>query len=129
MTDSAAFKKPNYRMDKISMLLKKTLSQILLREMEDLKVGSDMITVSEVVVSKDLSNAKVYVSIFTSDKDQQSKTLERLKNAAGFLRSRLLDEVKLRNIPKLFFYLDESIEYGTYLTRLIDEANKSSKDS
>lgn len=82
-----------------------------------------LVSVSDVEVSRDLAHAKVYVTVF--DSEQAKSSIKALKRAAGFLRSRLGQELRMRNIPQLHFMHDSSVETGQRMDDLIDKAVKS----
>ncbi|MEK6527912.1 MAG: 30S ribosome-binding factor RbfA, partial [Nitrospirota bacterium] len=83
-------------------------------------------TVTAVQASDDLRHAKVYVSIFEDAKREE--TLKILASSARFVRGELARRVKIKFIPELIFKLDESIEYGAKIEKILGEI-KSSKDS
>ena len=107
------------RLGRISQEVKKALSEAIFFELKDPKI-STVLTLSEVRVSNDLSYTDVYVSVMGSDWDQR-QTLEGLENAQGFLKNYLAHHVKIRQIPELRFHLDDSIEHGMYMDKLIAE--------
>jgi len=80
------------------------------------------VTVTEVDTSPDLKYAKVFVSCI-SGKQEEQKTLKVLNAAAGFLRTELARNLKLRRIPELSFHWDDSIEHGDRILRLIDQVS------
>lgn len=84
-----------------------------------------MVTVSSVSVSKDFSYADVYVSFLDKDSQQDiDEAVNVLTNAAGFLRSTLAKELKLRVMPKLRFHYDATLAEAPRLSALIDKAVK-----
>ena len=80
-----------------------------------------MVSVTAVIVSRDLSHAKVYVSVLGSA-EQTDASVRVLGNAAGFLRHKLGKIMHIRIIPELRFYLDRSLEEGARMGALINEA-------
>jgi ribosome-binding factor A len=86
-----------------------------------------MATVSAVEVSRDLSHAKVFVTIFNGSEDEQEiiESVKALNSASGFLRSQLGQRMKLRIVPTLRFHDDDSLSRGNYLSNLIDQARAS----
>ena len=86
-----------------------------------------MATVSAVEVSRDLSHAKVFVTIFNGSEDEQeiTESVKALNSASGFLRSQLGQRMKLRIVPTLRFHFDDSLSRGNYLSNLIDQARAS----
>jgi len=87
-------------------------------ELRDPEVG--FISLSDVEVSRDLAHAKVFVTVFESEKAGSS--LKALKRAAGFLRSRLGQEMRIRSVPELHFHHDASVETGQRMDSLIEAA-------
>ncbi|WP_163832350.1 30S ribosome-binding factor RbfA [Spartinivicinus ruber] len=112
------------RTQRVSDQLQRELASLIQLEIKDPRLG--MVTVSAVEVTKDLAYAKVFVT-FLAINDQQpvDEKLEVLNHAAGFLRSLLAKSIKLRTIPQLSFYYDDSISRGQYLSNLIDKAMAS----
>ena len=105
------------RLDRVNGVLRQAISRVLAEEMRDPRL-SDVVSVMRVDTSPDLSKAKVYVSVFG---DQQAKTssLKALKSASGFVHRCIRDQVRLRAVPSVEFYLDETIEEGAQLLKLI----------
>ena len=98
------------------------LSNILRGELKDPRV-SPMCSVVAVEVAPDLKSAKAYISVL-GDEEAQKRTMEGLKSSAGFIRHKLAENVNLRNTPELTFILDQSIEYGVRMSKMIDEVNR-----
>ena len=79
-----------------------------------------MTSVVQVSVTPDLKICKAYISVL-ADEEQAKDTIRGLKSAEGFIRRMLAKTINLRNTPELTFVLDESIEYGVTMSKLIDE--------
>lgn len=107
------------RMAKIAEAMRETLSQCILFELKDPRLG--FITLTRVEPAADLRTAKVYVSIMGDDADA-SRTLHALRHAAGFLQSKVADRLQTRYTPVLRFHIDESLKKSIEISRLIDEA-------
>lgn len=75
----------------------------------------------------DLKFCKVYISVL-GDEEAKADTMAGLKSAAGFIRRELARTVNLRNTPELKFVMDQSIEYGMKMSKLIDEVNGNNKE-
>ena len=88
------------------------------QELSDPDVG--FVSVSDVEVTRDLAHAKVYVTVF--DPATAQKSLKALRRAAGFLRRRVAQEMRMRSVPELHFHHDDSVETGQRMDALIDEA-------
>lgn len=103
--------------------LKRALSVVVSNEVKDPKLEL-MTSITEVIVAPDLKMAKVYVSVL-GDAEQKTNSLEALNRAGGFLRSRLAEMLNLRLTPKLIFIEDNSLEYGSYIDKLIESTMQS----
>ena len=83
---------------------------------------------SAVEVSSDLQNAKVFVTFLGKDEQEQiDEALEVVRGAAGFLRSQLAKEMRMRSVPALRFFYDKSIQEGQRMSSLIDKALSEDK--
>jgi ribosome-binding factor A len=113
------------RTQRVADQIQRELAALIQREVKDPRVG--MATVSAVEVSRDLSHAKVFVTILNGDEGQQeiTESVKALNNASGFLRSQLGQRMKLRIVPTLRFHFDDSLSRGNYLSNLIDKARAS----
>lgn len=116
---------------RINAEVQRTLGELIRNEIKDPRV-SPLTSVTDVEVAPDLKTARVYVSVL-GDAEKQKSTLEGLKSAMPFLRSKLAKEINLRNTPELRFLLDTSIEYGMKMSELIDKVlpseNKNEEES
>ena len=108
-----------YHIERVNSLLRQTLSELLLREVKDPRLGG-FISITAVDTSSDMKFAKVYVSRLDGDEDRQ-EILGALATAAGFFRRAMAGSLRLRRIPQLSFKWDDSIERGDRLLRLIDD--------
>lgn len=106
------------RQEKVSRLIQREMGEIFQREAQS-KLKNLLISVTVVRISPDLGVAKVYLSIFPSDK--ASDLLEEIKDMTGYFRNLLAQKVKnqLRVVPELHFYLDDSLDYIDNITKLI----------
>lgn len=116
-------RKNSIKNTRINSEVQRELSTLILREIKDPRI-STMTTIVGVEVSPDLKMAKVYVSVL-GDEEQKNETLKGLKSAASFLRTQLAKNINLRNTPELIFIMDESIEYGVNMSKLIDDINSN----
>ena len=82
-----------------------------------------MTSVVAVEVAPDLKTCKAYISVLGDEASQQS-TMKGLKSAEGYIRRQLARNLNLRNTPEIRFILDESIEYGVNMSKLIDDVAK-----
>ena len=112
------------RSERVAGSLRRELAKLIQLELKDPGVG--FIGLSDVEVSRDLAHAKVFVTVFESDKAGSS--LKALKRAAGFLRSRLGQEMRIRSVPELHFHHDASVETGQRMDSLIEAAVASDRE-
>jgi ribosome-binding factor A len=106
------------RTTRVNELLRAELSDLILREVKDPRVGEGLVTITEIRVSPDLRHATVFVSHLGTDEERQH-ALEGLQRAAPFLHRELLHRLRMRNVPDLQFRFDPSIERGARLSDLI----------
>lgn len=100
----------------------KELSNIIRSEIKDPRINP-MTSVVSVEVAPDLKTCKAYISVLGDEKSQQD-TITGLKSAEGYIRRQLARTVNLRNTPEIRFILDQSIEYGINMSKLIDEVTE-----
>jgi len=110
-----------YRIEKVESLLKQEISSILLFKMRDPIFG--FITVTKVKVSPDLKIAKVYISVL--QKEERQPTLKKITASAGFIRSELGSRIKLRYVPELKFFLDDTLDYVEKIDNLIKKIHEN----
>jgi ribosome-binding factor A len=108
------------RLRKVESLLKEEISGLISRAVIKDPRLAPMTTVTDVEVSRDLSYAKVYVS-FYGDTEVREQSVKALNHASGFIHAKLKKIIRLRNIPRLTFLADDSIERGVRLTNKIRE--------
>ena len=113
------------RSDRVAGSLRRELAKILQMEVRDPEVG--FIGLSDVEVSRDLAHAKVFVTVFETEKADSS--IRALNQKAGFLRSRLGQEMRIRSVPELHFHHDASVETGRHMDELIDTAISSDRQA
>ena len=112
-------RKNSIKNTRINGEVQKELSNIIRNEIKDPRIGM-MTSVTAAEVAPDLKTCKVYISVFGDD-EAKKETIRGLKSAEGFIRRMLAKTINLRNTPELTFVLDESIEYGVTMSKLIDE--------
>ncbi len=105
-------------MERVNVLLRQEISRIISTEMADPRLSS-LHTVTGVECSPDLSRARVYVSVLGDDAGK-ADTIAALKSASGAIR-RSLRSLALKKTPQLSFHIDDSIEKGDAVLRLLDE--------
>ncbi len=95
------------------------LSEIIRGGIKDPRI-SPLTSVVQVYVAPDLKTCRAYISVLGDEKAQKD-TQEGLQSAVGYIRRQLARELNLRNTPEITFILDQSIEYGVNMSKLIDD--------
>ena len=109
------------RTARVSDLIQKALAKII-QDTSDPRFP--LVTITNVVVSKDLSYAKVYISLLVDDELKIKHAVDALNREAKSFRYQLAREVKLRIIPELKFVYDAASAHGFHISSLIDSAMK-----
>ncbi|MDB3993480.1 30S ribosome-binding factor RbfA [Gammaproteobacteria bacterium] len=131
------------RAQRVGDQIQKELASLIQLEVSDPRIG--MVSITGVEVSRDLSHAKVYVTVMNTlsedasvnqltlsspgelDRIEVEENIRALSKASGFLRTMLSKRLRSRSIPKLQFFYDNSIERGQQLSGLIDNALKADR--
>ena len=112
------------RTNRISEEVRKIVSELILNGLKDPRINNTMTTVTKVEVTRDLSYAKIYISVLGNE-EEKLDNIKGLNSAKGFIRKEIGNSIDLRYSPEPIFYLDESIEEGIRMSKLIDEINKN----
>ena len=120
-------RKNSIKNTRINAEVQRELSEIIRTEVKDPRLAAAMVSVVSVEVTPDLKYCKVYISVLGSDEAAKA-VVEGLHSAVGYIRKELARRVNLRNTPEIKFILDQSIEYGVNMSRLIDDVTKDLKD-
>lgn len=110
------------RTERINSQLREEISDLLRRSMKDPRIGG-LVSITEVDVSPDLRQAKVYVSVLGTEEEKLA-TFEALKAAARYLQRELRARLKMRRMPELRFMHDESLEEGARMLSLLQETQE-----
>ena len=114
------------RVERVSALIRREISHLLINGIRDERVQQAMITITEVQVSGDLQHCKVFVSIY-GDENQTKLVMSGLDAASGFLRGELGRKLQLRRAPEIVFQLDRGLEKGTSVLNLLERLDKERK--
>ncbi|MDR1093389.1 MAG: 30S ribosome-binding factor RbfA [Clostridiales bacterium] len=117
----------NYRIQRVNAEFQRQLTEIL-REVKDPRL-TDMVSVTAVSVDADLRTGKVFLSVYSATREKKMENLEAVRSGAGFIRRELARRVPhIRQIPVLQYVLDESLDYGERIDKLLsDIKNKEEK--
>jgi ribosome-binding factor A len=110
------------RVRRVAEQIKKDVSAIIAADIKDPRVAS-LTSVTDVELSKDLRYASIYVSIYGEEAEKE-KTLQALIRAAGFIRGEIGRRIRLRYTPEINFFMDNSLEYGAHIERVIKSLNE-----
>lgn len=110
------------RTERIAGEMRRALSDIIQNELKDPRIPL-VTSITNIKLAKDLKYAKIYISVFAGDEEKKA-AIEALKGSSGFIRRALGQKMIIRSLPELTFVLDESLEYGAYMNKKIDEINK-----
>ena len=112
-------RKPNTRMIRINDELQRELANIIRGELKDPRIGV-MTSVLRVETTQDLKYCKIFISVLGND-EEKKEVMKGLKSASGYIRHLLAERINLRITPELMFRLDDSVEYGIKMSKLIEQ--------
>ena len=106
----------SFRMQRLQHQFMQEISYVILREIKDPRVQNAFITIVDIKISPDLSEAKVFVSVM---QEEPLKVVEGLNHSAGFIRSVLGKKMHLKRIPHMEFFIDATMDKGDRISRLL----------
>lgn len=110
------------RFQRVERQLQRELAEILQRDIRDPEVG--FVTVSGVEVTKDIAIAKVFISVLTTKDDEiKQSSIAALNRASNYIHGMVSKRMRMRMVPELRFFLDESIEQGIKMDALLKATN------
>jgi len=110
------------RSERVSSQMQKELAYVLQRETDDPRLG--FVTINEVVVSKDLAVAKIYVTVLNGDEEAKEENVKVLNELAPVIRHQVAKRMRLRHISDFRFYYDNSFDTGMRVAELLSDQNK-----
>lgn len=110
----------SHRIDKVENLIKEEISMIFLIKLQDPSLG--FITITNVKVSPDLKIAKIYLSVL--EKERREIVLDKINNSKGFIRSELASRIRIKFIPELKFFIDDTLDYVEKIEGLIKKIHE-----
>ena len=119
-------RKNSVKSTRINGEVQRVLAEIIRGDIKDPRI-SPLTSVVAVEVAPDLKTAKAYISVL-GDEEAQANTLKGLKSAEGYIRRELARSVNLRNTPEIKFVVDQSIEYGVAMSKLINDVRANDGD-
>lgn len=124
LKDKGVTRMSSMRAERVGEQMKKELMDIINNKVKDPRVG--FITITDVVLTNDLSQAKVFLTVLGNDKEVEN-TFKALDKAKGFIKSELGSRMRLRIMPELMYEYDQSIEYGNKIERMIQDLHKQDR--
>ncbi len=124
LKDKEVTRMSSMRAERVGEQMKKELMDIINNKVKDPRVG--FITITDVVLTNDLSQAKVFLTVLGNDKEVEN-TFKALDKAKGFIKSELGSRMRLRIMPELMYEYDQSIEYGNKIERMIQDLHKQDR--
>ncbi len=112
------------RIEKLQELIKQEMGKMLLTDLKDPRIG--FVTVTDVEMTGDLREAKIYVSVMGGS-EQVKSSLEGLNSALGFIRREIGQRIRLRFTPEISFALDTSLDYGDHIQKLLLQVEGENK--
>lgn len=109
-----------YKFERISSEVERIIKEVVSFEIKDERVCGN-VSVTYIVLSKDYSHCKVFVEI---DSDDKKEVMDGLKNASGFVRHVIAEQLDMRKTPEIAFYIDDSIERVNRINELLENLNK-----
>ena len=103
--------------------VQRVLAEVIRSEIKDPRINP-MTSVVSVEVAPDLKTCKAWISVLGNEESQKD-TLEGLKSAEGYIKNQLAKRINLRNTPQIRFIIDQSIEYGVNMSKMIDDVNRA----
>lgn len=110
-----------YRIDKLEHLLKEEVSMIFLYKLHDPSFG--LITVTNVKISPDLKIAKIYISVF--EREKRDAVIEKIREKTGFIRTELAHRIRIKFIPEIRFFIDDTLDYVEKIEGLIKKIHEN----
>ncbi len=114
------------RCDRLNAEFRKEIYEIISKKLKNPLITA-MVSVLRVETSRDLSHAKVYLSVFAKDKESCETTFKAISADAKKIRYELAHSVRVRTVPELHFFLDDSMEYSDKMNKLFLEIQKTQK--
>jgi ribosome-binding factor A len=111
------------RVARVAELIKREVSNMLLQDIKDDRVGAGMVSVTEVVVSGDLQHARIFVSIYGTE-EARIETMAGLAAVTSFVRREIGQRLSLRRTPEVIFQEDRSFERGVKVLALLNQLSE-----
>ena len=118
----------NNRTDKLNAEFKRLIYEILTKKVKDPRI-TEMFTILDVDCDKELSTARVYVSVFSTDEEKAKATFEAIKQNEPVVRREVSRTMHIRKTPEFRFVLDTSLQYGQKIDKMLYELHQKESDN
>ena len=118
----------NYRLAKVSSLLKKEITLILQNDLENNLIRDHFVNISKIDLSGDLQHCKIYITSTAEDKVRQ-EIVENLNTAKSLVRRNLGKRIEMRRVPEIIFKEDIVLDKGLSVLKLLDELKNKNQDN
>lgn len=108
------------RVEKLNAEFQKNIYEILATKVKDPRL-TEMFSITKVTCDKELTYARVFISIFSTDEARTKATYEAIKSSAGFVRRSLLKAMRIRAVPELDFRMDDTMDEGDKIDKILSE--------
>lgn len=115
------------RTAKLNSEFQKNIYEVLSKSVKDPRI-TEIFSVTKVETDKELTLAKVYISVYGKDSEKTEATFEGIKSAAGYVRRELYKIMRVRAVPQLMFVRDDSMEYSDRISKILNQLNITEKD-
>lgn len=106
-----------YKFERVSLEVERLIKEVVGYEIQDERVLGN-VTVTGITLSKDFSHCKVFVQI---DNDNKKDVMDGLKNAKGYVRHVIAEQLDMRKTPDLSFYIDDSADRAKRIAELLNK--------
>lgn len=113
----------NVKIDRINHELQRQIAEIISQEIKDPRIGNSVISITKVSTTPDLKYSKIFVSIYTVNKDEEKEAFDTIVRSSQFIRNSLKTKVKMRVIPELHFIPDHTEENGSRIDEILRGLN------
>ncbi len=109
------------KLERVNSELQRQISKIIVADIKDPRVQNGIISVTKVKTTPDLKYAKVYISVYADMDEKKKEAFDTVVRSRVFIRNMLKDAVQMRLIPELNFVIDDSLDYGMKIDKILSE--------
>lgn len=113
----------NVKIDRINHELQRQIAEIISQDIKDPRIGGAVISITKVSTTPDLKYSKIFVSIYSVNKDEENEVFDTIVRSSQFIRNSLKTKVKMRVIPELHFIPDHTEENGSRIDEILRRLN------